>query len=331
MPTVVVRVSIRIRPGVAALGTVGLGLTAWGIHVEPSWTAATSAVATDRRQLLGPALVIVLGVVFVLERLRPAEARPASARGHVHDGLYLLLYATVVVPVVVLGGIGFGALVRRLTPWVVLPALPAIPHGLFVVAALVATDGANWLAHWANHRVTTLWRLHAVHHTQTQMSILTGFRAHPAVHVSFLVASLPAIVLARNGVVPAQVLVVYIVAATLPHANLRWGSGPVGRAVGRVLVTPAFHRFHHDLDGPAGQNLGTVLVVWDRLAGTARRPRPGDVAVRTGVAPQPTTAESGDPHLVEQEAGHLRTLAVQLTEPFVASARVDRTSRPAPA
>jgi sterol desaturase/sphingolipid hydroxylase (fatty acid hydroxylase superfamily) len=260
-----------------------------------------------------------------------------------------VLYAGVVVPLVVLGGIGFAALVRRLAPWVVLPAAPAIPRWVFVAAALVATDAANWLAHWANHRVTTLWRLHAVHHTQTEMSILTGFRAHPAVHVSFLVASLPAIALARNGVVPAQVLVVYIVAATLPHANLRWGSGPVGRALGRVLVTPAFHRFHHDRAGPDGQNLGTVLVVWDLLAGTARLPRPDQEPVRTGMAPHPAAfpvtdpaypADPADPgYPMAPGAGHLRTLALELAEPFVASVRragpdrdrADRTGRATPA
>ena len=38
-------------------------------------------------------------------------------------------------------------------------------------------DGANWLAHYADHRVDALWRFHALHHSQEELSVLTSFRA----------------------------------------------------------------------------------------------------------------------------------------------------------
>src|SRR6202020_1077981 len=64
---------------------------------------------------------------------------------------------------------------------------------------------------------------------------------------------------------PASVLVGYIVLSTMPHANVNWGFGPLRY----VIVSPAYHRLHHDRDDQRGVNLATVLVVWDVLAGLA--------------------------------------------------------------
>ena len=125
------------------------------------------------------------------------------------------------VPLIVLVGAGFASLVRAAAPWIVLPRIPSVPHLVWLVVALVAMDFCNWSAHWANHRVWVLWRLHAVHHAQEEMSVLTSFRAHPFVHVSFLVAALPAAVLVRNGVVPAEAITIYICLAALPTHNMK--------------------------------------------------------------------------------------------------------------
>ena len=53
--------------------------------------------------------------------------------------------------------------------------------------------------------------------------------------------------------------------ARMPHANVNWGFGPLRY----VIVSPAYHRLHHDRDDRRGVNLGTVLVLWDVLAGLA--------------------------------------------------------------
>jgi sterol desaturase/sphingolipid hydroxylase (fatty acid hydroxylase superfamily) len=42
------------------------------------------------------------------------------------------------------------------------------------------------------------------------------------------------------------IITVYVCIGTLQHANIRWGFGPAGR----VLVSPAYHRFHHASDDP---------------------------------------------------------------------------------
>ncbi len=318
---------------VVGLAILAVALCGAGVRADGGLAGAAGAIRASRAQLVGPAVLGFVALIFGLERRWPAQARPFRARGHVHDAAYLGLYALVVVPLITLTGTGFASIVRHVAPWMVLPRIATVPRWMFVVVALVAMDAANWFAHWANHRVDGLWRLHAVHHTQQELSVLTSFRAHPLVHLSFLVASVPALVLVGNGVVPAQVIVIYICLASLPHANLAWGSGRMGRMLGRVLVTPASHRLHHADVGRIDVNLGTILTLWDAASRRA-------VWVEAGHSPG-ATGLAGHPIPIEQDAihpSHLRLLLVQLAEPFVTSARPEspdvptvEVSRPHPA
>jgi sterol desaturase/sphingolipid hydroxylase (fatty acid hydroxylase superfamily) len=265
----------------------------------------SALVGGARALLVGPVVLAFVAAVLVVERIAPAERRPMLARGHVQDALYLVLYAVAVVPVIALSGAGFGAVLRQAAPWLVLPRVPAAPRWAWIVLALVVMDLANWFAHWTNHHLHSLWRLHAVHHAQEEMSVLTSFRAHPLVHVSFLVAVIPALALSRNAAPPAFLITAYICLAALPHANVRWSFGRLGR----VLVNPAYHRLHHALDGTAGHNLGTILTVWDVVAGCATFPARDAtaVAVATGLRDRPVPVE-------QDGRGHARAMAAQLSE-----------------
>ena len=108
-----------------------------------------------------------------------------------------------------------------------------------------AIDAADWLAHFGNHKVTTLWRLHAVHHSQEELSILSTFRTHPLVHLSFAVSVIPVLALSANAATPATMLTIYACFGALPHANVRWSYGRLGRWV----ISPAYHRLHHSPTG----------------------------------------------------------------------------------
>jgi sterol desaturase/sphingolipid hydroxylase (fatty acid hydroxylase superfamily) len=58
------------------------------------------------------------------------------------------------------------------------------------------------------------------------------------------------------------------------HANVALPS-PVERALGRIVVTPAFHAVHHSIDRVQhDSNFGTILSIWDRLLGTAMAAEP---------------------------------------------------------
>jgi sterol desaturase/sphingolipid hydroxylase (fatty acid hydroxylase superfamily) len=272
---------------------------------------------------------VVLGfvlVVFVCEQARPAVRRPLLARGHLVDMCYLLAYALVVVPLVVLIGSGFSGDLARLAPWLVLPKVLRVPGWCFVALAVLAIDFADWLAHLGNHRLTALWRLHAVHHSQEELSILTTFRAHPLVHVSFLLSAIPILAISSNATTPAEVLTVYACLGALPHANVRWTYGRVGK----VLISPAYHRIHHAATGRIDINLGTVFAIWDVLSRRAAFPAAGAAACRTGLDGRPIPVEQAADGRTGRSLA--MTLLIQWAEPFGAArpglaARAARASR----
>ena len=157
-----------------------------------------------------------------------------------------------------------------------IPRLPGVPSWLFIAAGVLVIDFLDWLAHLGNHRVNSLWRLHAVHHSQEELSILTTFRAHPLVHVSFLLTAVPILAISSNAVTPAVIFTIYACLGALPHANVPWTYGPAGR----VLISPAYHRIHHQATGRLDINLGTAFAIWDALSRRAVFPAPGAARLR---------------------------------------------------
>jgi sterol desaturase/sphingolipid hydroxylase (fatty acid hydroxylase superfamily) len=258
-------------------------------------------------QLAGPVVTGFVLTVFVIEQVRPAEPRPVLARGHLLDMCYLLAHALVVVPIIVLLGAGFSGELARLAPWLALPHVSAVPGWCFIALEVLAIDAVDWLVHLGNHRITSLWRLHAVHHSQEELSILTTFRAHPLVQVSFLVSAVPVLAVAHNAATPAEVLTAYACLGALPHANVRW---TYGRA-GRIFISPAYHRIHHRATGRLDINLGTVFTFWDMLSRRAVFPVAGRPLVRTGLSGRPVPVEqAGD------RPRFFRTFLTQWAEPF---------------
>jgi len=183
------------------------------------------------------------------------------------------------------------------------------PGALLVPLTIVAMDGANWLAHYADHKFDSLWRFHALHHSQEELSVLTSFRAHPLMHTTgFILATIPVVVLMPDRAIAPVLITIYICVGTLQHANLRWTFGPLGR----VLVSPAYHRLHHAPDIQTA-NLGVVFTIWDVVAGWATFPSRRDGVGRTGLDGRPVPVEQGTPRTPA-----LLLVAGQLAEPFQA-------------
>ena len=260
-----------------------------------------------RAVLIGPVTLAILAVLLVAERVRPAQRRALVARGHRQDALYALLNATLVAPLVVALSLSFADVAQRSLPWVVLPRAGWAPHWVVIGMIFVAMDGCNWLAHLGNHRIRVLWRFHELHHSQEDMSVLTVFRTHPLIHVSYLIALVPGIVLLANGVVPTVLLIAYAGFVALEHSNTNLGFGPLER----IFVSPNYHRIHHKLDGPQDVNLGFALTVWDQLARRAVFPTEATVRTDTGLPGRPLRVEhAGD------RPRHLAVLLAQLWGPF---------------
>src|SRR5580704_4045492 len=302
---------VRLRPRLylPAFSVAGLAIILIAFGWLEGWGGKdfTGSVTLLRVVLVGPLALVILGCFMVVERIWPAQRRPLFARGHRHDLLLTVMNALVVAPLVTALSLAFVALVRKGIPWIVLPKMGVLPRWGAIVAILIVMDFCNWAVHLANHRVRMLWRFHELHLSQEDMNVLTVFRTQPLIHVSYLLALIPGVVLLSNGALSVTVLILYGATVAFAHSNTRLGFGPLEK----VFVSPNFHRIHHKLDGPQDVNLGFALTVWDQMF--HRAVFPTDETIRTD------TGLPGRPLIVEQQSArprHFAVLLAQLVAPF---------------
>jgi sterol desaturase/sphingolipid hydroxylase (fatty acid hydroxylase superfamily) len=294
---------------VPAFSVVAVAIVLIAIGAASHWGGASFSAATTnlRVVLVGPATLVGLGVLLVVERIRPAQRRSPLARGYRHDALYTLLNATLVVPLVVALSLSFSEMARHSLPWIVVPRIGLVPHWAVIGLIFVAMDGCNWLAHLANHRIEMLWRFHELHHSQEDMSVLTVFRTHPLIHVSYLITLIPGVVLISNGTIPTTLLVAYAALVAFEHSNTNLGFGPLGR----IFVSPNYHRIHHRLEGRQDVNLGFALTVWDQISHRAVFPTSATIRIDTGLPGRPLRVEQSG-----ERPQHGAVLLAQLAGPF---------------
>jgi len=141
---------------------------------------------------------------------------------------------------------------------------------------LLVFDFVNYWLHRAQHGFDWWWSLHALHHSQRQMSLWSDNRNH--LLDSVLIDSAFVILARLIGVEPGQFVAVVAVSQlleSLQHANVRLWFGPL---LERVLVSPRFHRRHHSIGighesggrgTLGGHNFAVLFPIWDILFGTA--------------------------------------------------------------
>ena len=292
-----------------ALSIVAVAVVLIAIGASSHWggTSFVAAMTNQRVIVVGPATIAILLLFLVVERLRPAQRRRFFARGYRQDVLYTVLNATLVVPLVVALSLSFAEVAQKSLPWIVLPRYGFLPRWLAITLIFVVMDGCNWAAHLANHKVRMLWRFHELHHSQEDMSVLTVFRTHPLIHVSYLIALIPGIVLIANGGVTTTLLVGYAAVVAFEHSNTNLSFGPLNR----VFCSPNYHRIHHRVEGRQDVNLGFALTIWDQLSERAVFPTKETVRIDTGLPGRPLAVEQSAPR-----ARHFSVLLAQLLGPF---------------
>lgn len=147
---------------------------------------------------------------------------------------------------------------------------------------LVVFDFVGYWLHRAQHQWHWWWALHAVHHSQRQMTQWTDNRNHLLDDV--MGAVIWVLVAQLIGIAPSQFVAVVAItqlSENFQHANLAISFGRWGE---RLWVSPRFHRLHHGVgighESPAqrtdasrevlgGHNFGVLLPWWDICFGTA--------------------------------------------------------------
>ena len=161
----------------------------------------------------------------------------------------------------------------------------------FLLYLLVFEFADYWL-HRGQHRFRCWWALHALHHSQRQMTMWSDNRNH--LLDDLLRDSAFVLVALAVGIAPSQFVAVVAVTQlmeSLAHANVRLSFAPFLWGLGeRLLVSPRFHRVHHGIGighesaGPGslgGHNFAVLFPVWDAIFGTALwHDEPGATGIR---------------------------------------------------
>lgn len=190
------------------------------------------------------------------------------------------------------------------------PPVTAIPLVSFCIY-LVLLDFVEYIYHRASHTFNWWWQLHALHHSQTQMTAWSDDRNHildDIIHA--LVFSLFALLF---GVSPGQFIALVVLSQLIQswqHANIK-----VDLGMGKYfLVSPIFHRMHHavgygyEAKGKPGVlggcNFGVLFPWWDMILNTA--------IFTKQVHPTGVRNIFLSPHVLEQQWQSLKNAAREL-------------------
>jgi sterol desaturase/sphingolipid hydroxylase (fatty acid hydroxylase superfamily) len=145
------------------------------------------------------------------------------------------------------------------------------PFLLQFAAFLVLADLLAYWNHRAFHTFSRLWRMHAVHHSSTELDWLSSVRVRPLNDaIGSAVVATPLLLLGFAPAALAAYLPFLTLYAIMLHANVSWSFGPLRS----VIASPAYHRWHHSAEEQAlDKNFSGLFPVFDLVFGTYYLPR----------------------------------------------------------
>jgi sterol desaturase/sphingolipid hydroxylase (fatty acid hydroxylase superfamily) len=217
--------------------------------------------------------VVFTGLLFIpLERLFARHPHQHLFREEWREDLFYYLVSSLLVQCFTYLSFTPARWIASHTQWTAFrAAVGAQPSWLQFVEIMFLTDLVQYWVHRAFHRVPALWKFHAVHHSARSMDWMASARMHFLEIVMLRGATVvPMTILGfHQGPVQAYILTVYV-HSTLIHANLRWNLDWLGR----FLVTPRFHHWHHGIEKEAIDVNFAIHFPWlDRLFGTLYWPK----------------------------------------------------------
>jgi ornithine lipid hydroxylase len=237
--------------------------------------------------------VAAAGIVIALERWHPFYKEWQQSRGDIKvdaghlivsnvatEGLRLLTLG----PLAAASAFASRALGARLWP-------DQLPMAAQVALALIIAEFGGYWGHRLMHERSSLFRIHATHHSASRIYFMTGARNH-AFEALFLaaLAILPLVALGASEEVLGLLAAFAGIHSMLQHANADIRMGPVKW----LLTGPELHRWHHsrNLD-EANANYAGILLLWDWVFGTVFRPPPGSAPPKdVGLTKMPAFPQS---------------------------------------
>ena len=227
-------------------------------------------------------------VIFLLmagwECLSPRRARALTRLTRWPNNLGIVGINVVLVRLLFpIGAVGI-ALIAEERGWGLFNLIP-LPDWLAIMLSVVLLDLVIYLQHVMFHAVPALWRLHRMHHADTDFDVSTGLRFHPVEILLSMVLKITVVV--ALGPPALAVLIFELLlngTAMFNHGNVRLPPALDG-ALRWLVVTPDMHRVHHSVvAAETNSNFGFNLPWWDRLLGTYRaQPAAGQIDMTIGL------------------------------------------------
>lgn len=127
----------------------------------------------------------------------------------------------------------------------------------------------SFFTHWLAHKIPFMWRIHRVHHLDTELDVTTNVRFHPFEFILNTIIGIPIILLFGF---PIWVLMIYelldVIITLVSHSNIAFPKR-IEKVLRYFIVTPDLHRVHHSSHQPeTDTNFGAVFPIWDLIFGT---------------------------------------------------------------
>lgn len=215
-------------------------------------------------------VILVGGLVFfwIIEGYYPLFSFKSTRYKHAKMNL-ILLGATVILNILL------GVITVAVCLWVTTHQFGVLnwlglPLWAKVILALLFMDFfAQYLPHYAMHKVKFMWKFHLVHHSDTHVDVTTGTRHHPGEWLFREACTILGVYI--MGLSIGMYFLYRSVSAIMTHfnhANIRvplWLDKPISW----IFVSPNMHKVHHHYKRPyTDSNYANIFSLWDRLFGT---------------------------------------------------------------
>jgi len=226
-------------------------------------------IVANTRDIMFAVTFGIMVLLLLVEQIKPRRPESASQTSRWLNNIaltllnfFLMAYVTVAV---------------SMSSWVInfQPDMPLLQHpALNVVTATMITiltiEFVGYWFHRVMHRVPLLWRVHSVHHSDTEVDVTTTHRHHPIEPFISVVITLPVILLLGPPIIAVIIYnLLHIVVSSVTHSNI-FIPKSVDRWLRYFIITPDFHRLHHvNQQHYTDSNYGAISPWFDYLFGTA--------------------------------------------------------------
>ena len=131
--------------------------------------------------------------------------------------------------------------------------------------SFVVLDLALYIQHRLSHKISFLWRVHRVHHSDSMLTTSAAVRFHfVEIILSFFWKIFWVLILGTSLSTYVLFEIFLNACAVFNHSNLKLPKR-LNQLVGFVFVTPDLHRLHHSTNlKESNKNFGFSIIFWDK-------------------------------------------------------------------